>query len=262
MTCLFSVNQDREGLNMKVLFLGDVVGESGCRILESELYRIKNRYGIDVTVINGENSAVGNGITPESFDRLVKETRAIEHQDAAVVRIGILREYMGPEFALAIAAFSEKYPDVELKIIRGNHDYWWEGITKVRAALPEGMYALQQDAADLGDAVVCGTRGWLIPGEEMRLEPQDEKIYQRELIRLELALDHAKSLAKGRPVVVMLHYPPLLRGQRESGFTRRMEAAGVQMCVYGHLHGAGIAAGWSCATAGRKPPRCSATCTI
>ena len=56
---------------MKLLFLGDVVGDSGCRILESELYRIKNEYGIDVTVINGENSAVGNGITPESYQRLV-----------------------------------------------------------------------------------------------------------------------------------------------------------------------------------------------
>ncbi len=130
-------------------------------------------------------------------------------------------------------------------LIRGNHDYWWEGITKVRAALPEGMYALQQDAVDLDKVVVCGTRGWLIPGEETKLEPQDEKIYQRELIRLDLALAHAKSLAKGRPVIVMLHYPPLLRNQRESGFTRRMEAAGVRMCVYGHLHGAGISAGWN-----------------
>ena len=58
----------------------------------------------------------------EAFDRLVKETRAIEHQDAAVVRIGVLREYMGQEFPLAVAAFSEKYPDVELKIVRGNHE--------------------------------------------------------------------------------------------------------------------------------------------
>ena len=130
-------------------------------------------------------------------------------------------------------------------LIRGNHDYWWQGITKVRAVLPEGMYALQQDAVDLGDAVVCGTRGWLIPGGETQLEPWDEKIYQRELMRLDLALDCALKLAKGRPVIVMLHYPPLTRNQRESGFTQRMEAAGVRMCVYGHLHGAGISAGWS-----------------
>ena len=31
-------------------------------------------------------------------------------------------------------------------LIRGNHDYWWHGIGKIRAALPENMYALQNDS--------------------------------------------------------------------------------------------------------------------
>ncbi len=130
-------------------------------------------------------------------------------------------------------------------LVRGNHDYWWGGITRVRAMLPAGMYALQQDAMDLGDCVVCGTRGWMIPTPETPLEAQDQKIYQRELARLEMALSCAGRMADGRPTVVMLHYPPLLRGQMESGFTRLMEQAGVSLCVYGHLHGAGIQAGFS-----------------
>lgn len=57
-----------------------------------------------------------------SFDRLVKETRAIEHQDGSLIRIGTIREYLGTELSLAVASFSEKYPDVEMKIIRGNHE--------------------------------------------------------------------------------------------------------------------------------------------
>ena len=130
-------------------------------------------------------------------------------------------------------------------LIRGNHDYWWGGITRVRAALPEGVFALQQDALDLGDAVVCGTRGWMIPTEETPLEVQDQKIYERELARLDLALAAAAGIARGRPVAVMLHYPPLLKNQRTSGFTEKMEAAGAALCVYGHLHGAGIQAGFS-----------------
>ena len=130
-------------------------------------------------------------------------------------------------------------------IIRGNHDYWWGSISKVRRMLPEGMYALQQDALDLGECVVCGTRGWMIPTAETPLEEKDQKIYQRELGRLDMALDSAARLAEGRPILVMLHYPPLLKSQRSSGFTDRIEQAGVRVCVYGHLHGAGIAAGFS-----------------
>ncbi len=130
-------------------------------------------------------------------------------------------------------------------LIRGNHDYWWNSISRLRAALPPGMTALQHDAADLGDCVVCGTRGWSIPTGETPLMPEDEKIYRRELIRLELALGAAERIAAGRPVIAMLHYPPLYETERETEFTRLLEAAGVRLCVYGHLHGAGIRAGFN-----------------
>ena len=130
-------------------------------------------------------------------------------------------------------------------IIRGNHDFWWNGIGQVRSALPGGMFALQHDALDLEECVVCGTRGWTIPTPEAPLEPKDEKIYLRELKRLEMALDAAGRIAAGRPVVIMLHYPPLYRNLRSSGFTEIMERAGVRVCVYGHLHGEGITAGYS-----------------
>lgn len=56
---------------MNLLFIGDVVGESGCDFLEKNIYSIKNEYDIDLTIINGENSAKGNGITPKSYERLM-----------------------------------------------------------------------------------------------------------------------------------------------------------------------------------------------
>lgn len=55
---------------MKLLFLGDVVGKSGCDFLAQKLFSIKKEYGIDVTVVNGENSAQGNGITKASYEFL------------------------------------------------------------------------------------------------------------------------------------------------------------------------------------------------
>lgn len=53
-----------------LLFIGDVVGKSGCDFLESHIYSIKKKYAIDFTVINGENSAQGNGITAYSAQQL------------------------------------------------------------------------------------------------------------------------------------------------------------------------------------------------
>lgn len=59
--------------NLKnLLFIGDVVGSAGCDFLMSKLSLIKRQYSVDITVVNGENSAQGNGITPVSADMLVR----------------------------------------------------------------------------------------------------------------------------------------------------------------------------------------------
>ena len=55
-----------------LLFIGDVVGKSGCDFLSEKIYGIKKENDIDITVINGENSAQGNGITRYSADMLLK----------------------------------------------------------------------------------------------------------------------------------------------------------------------------------------------
>ena len=56
---------------MKMLFIGDVVGRSGCDFLAEKIGSIKHKYDIDFAVVNGENSAQGNGITRKSLEMLV-----------------------------------------------------------------------------------------------------------------------------------------------------------------------------------------------
>lgn len=56
---------------MKILCIGDVCGSIGCEMLERHLSRIKREHGIDFTVVNGENSADGNGIVPSSAEWLL-----------------------------------------------------------------------------------------------------------------------------------------------------------------------------------------------
>lgn len=55
----------------KLLFIGDVVGNAGCDFLAENLGSIKKNYGIDITVVNGENSAQGNGITSHSAKAII-----------------------------------------------------------------------------------------------------------------------------------------------------------------------------------------------
>ena len=51
-------------------------------------------------------------------------------------------------------------------LLRGNHDYWWSSIGRVRSVLPKGTYAVQHSCEDCGTFVVCGTRGWMFPGSD------------------------------------------------------------------------------------------------
>lgn len=122
-------------------------------------------------------------------------------------------------------------------IIKGNHDFWWSSISRVRACLPEGIFALQNDAVLVNDTVFCGTRGWNAPGSsEYGLEA--EKIYQRELIRLELSLSSAQKLRDGRRLVALCHFPPVFSKGEDSAVTALLENHQVDDVVYGHLHGA------------------------
>lgn len=120
-------------------------------------------------------------------------------------------------------------------LLRGNHDYWWPSISKLRAQLPEGMYAVQNDAVCVDGVVVAGTRGWICPGSH-GFEEHDEKIYRREVERLRLSLQAAARL-DGRYFVVMLHFPPTNTRLEGSEFVDAIVAAQPDALVFGHVHG-------------------------
>jgi predicted phosphohydrolase len=122
-------------------------------------------------------------------------------------------------------------------LLRGNHDYWWSSIGKVRRRLPARMHALQNDAFKWRNVVVAGTRGWVCPGARDVTE-DDHKIYLRELERLDLSLRAADALREpGDRSVVMLHFPPTNARLERSGFVERIEAFAPDALVFGHVHG-------------------------
>jgi len=50
---------------VKILFIGDIVGEPGRRAVKELLPRLREQHALDFVIANGENSAGGNGITPK-----------------------------------------------------------------------------------------------------------------------------------------------------------------------------------------------------
>ncbi len=178
------------------------------------------------------------------FARIAEDWRNRVGEDDAVLIPGDISWAMQLRDAVPDLQAIGELPGRKI-LLKGNHDYWWGGVGQVRRALPEGMQAIQHDAADLGELVVCGSRGWSYPNAETALTPEDERIFSRELLRLEMALDAAAKMAAGRPILVMMHFPPLYPQDRDTPFTALLEKYPVDTVVYGHLHGAGIRAGFN-----------------
>lgn len=127
-------------------------------------------------------------------------------------------------------------------IIKGNHDYWWGSISRVRDMLPENFIALQNDSVKIDNLVICGSRLWSVPGSPDFTE-QDNKIYLREIERLKLSIKSAQKLMQeGDKLVALIHYPPFNVRRENSAYTDLFEENNVDAVVYGHLHGKSVRA--------------------
>lgn len=131
-------------------------------------------------------------------------------------------------------AFLNALPGKRKLIIKGNHDYWWNTVKKMEEFFRENGFdtfqILQNNCAFYEDIALCGTRGWFLDEEK---KPHNEKIFHRELIRLEMSLQAAGDHRK----LCFLHYPPLYQGYRCQEIIDLMTQYGVEECYYAHLHG-------------------------
>jgi len=121
-------------------------------------------------------------------------------------------------------------------ISKGNHDYWWQTRSKLNSLENETIHYISNDSYIYNDIAICGTRGWS-PKDSDEYKVKDEKIFSRELNRLELSI-----LSAGEKVnkkIAMIHYPPFNIDGTPNEFVDIMKKHGVSICVYGHLHSEG-----------------------
>jgi len=123
-------------------------------------------------------------------------------------------------------------------LLRGNHDYWWSSVSRIRSVLPTGVYVIQNDAVRFGRAVIFGTRGWTIPEPGTVQNEEDAKILNRELERARLSVAAMQKIRQEGDITVFLtHFPPFNSRALPSPMTEIITASGAAYAVYGHLHG-------------------------
>jgi len=178
--------------------------------------------------------------------------RAKIKEEDLILLAGDISWGMKLEEALPDLEWIGKLPGTKV-MIRGNHDFWWSAISRLRATLPPSIHAIQHDAFLWNDIAVGGARMWdsfeygfggyvemiesdrVKPLTENDLDPdRAENIFKREYQRLETSLKQLSPKAAKR--VVMTHYPPLSATLEDSRISKLLEKFHVDVCVFGHVH--------------------------
>ena len=165
-------------------------------------------------------------------DKLRAGLSVVGPEDTTVL-LGDLSWSMDLDRAREDFAFINAIPGRKI-ILKGNHDYWWTTAAKMNAFFAanglDSLSLLHNNCVLWEDLALCGTRGWFF--EEEKGGAHDEKILNRELIRLESSLKAAGEREK----LVFLHYPPVYRGYLCRPILELLHRYGVKRCWYGHLH--------------------------
>ncbi len=176
------------------------------------------------------------------FDRLAENWRRIVAPEDLVILPGDFSWAMKTEEAAEDFRMLCGLPGRKL-LLKGNHDLWWGSLKKMKALYPDVDF-LYNDAYIGQGFAIAGSRGWLCPEDKDFREDTDRRVYERELLRLEMSLKPAReardaAMARGERFVIIgaMHFPPSAFPDGRSAFCEAFKASGVKTVVYGHLHG-------------------------
>lgn len=143
--------------------------------------------------------------------------------------------------------FIDKLPGKKI-IIKGNHDIWWGTAKKNRELLEENGFEtirfMYNEAIKIDDVIICGTRGWLCPGDK-DFNKEDISVYNKEVARLLNSIHCAYSLKENNEeIICFMHYPPFGNISctqtgalsEHTEFTKIIEENGIKRCFFGHVH--------------------------
>lgn len=164
--------------------------------------------------------------------RLENNWNKVVNSDDTVVIAGDISWAMNFNELVADFNFINKLNGEKI-ILKGNHDYWWNTVSKMNKFIDDNGFEtikiLHNNSYTVGNISVCGSRGWMFESEE----DHDEKILNREVLRLKMSLDSAQCDEK----IVFLHYPPITSNLKCDEILNLLQEYGIKKCYFGHLHG-------------------------
>ena len=167
------------------------------------------------------------------MDKLEAGMSVIKPEDTTVL-LGDLSWAMSLQNAQADFEWIDRIPGRKI-ILKGNHDYWWSTAAKFNTFCEENGFSnqwiLNNNHYEYEGWAICGTRGWFF--EEEKCGSGEQKVLNRELIRLETSLRSAADL----PKMVFLHYPPRYKGYSCEQILALLKKYDVRRCFFGHMHG-------------------------
>lgn len=177
-------------------------------------------------------------------NKLIKRWNAVVEDGDTVVLPGDISWAMNLEEAREDLRLIHELPGRKL-IGKGNHDYWWGTVTKMKDFLDsEGFDSidfLYNNAVAAEGYIICGTRGWYV---EKKLQNTTEevdydKIVAREAQRLRMSLEAAVKLqeAEGGDILSYMHFPPIFGSFVCRELVDVLKEFGVRHCYFGHIHG-------------------------
>ena len=126
---------------------------------------------------------------------------------------------------------------------RGNHDFWWTTMKKMEEYFAEkgftNLQFVRTNVVEADGCLISGTRGWMIESRDSIEGSDNRKIYERERLRIQMCVDKLNEVDPdhSRKHILMIHYPPITAKQEFTDFAQLIADGGVDICVYGHLHG-------------------------
>ena len=169
-------------------------------------------------------------------DKLVESLSVLQPEDVLVLA-GDFSWGMSLQEALPDFRLLDSFPGKKL-LLKGNHDYWWETVSKMKRFFAENAIEtidfLHNSCYFYNGTALCGTRGWFYDKNDPAAG--DDKIFKRELIRLEASLKAAVDQG-AEEIDCFLHYPPVFAGMEVPQITEILSRYPVKRVFYGHLHG-------------------------
>lgn len=177
-------------------------------------------------------------------DKLQKNWKSVVRGEDTVIIPGDISWALNLESALPDLKWIDALPGKKI-LMKGNHDFWWSTLSKMRKAFEEhdiqSLQILNNNAFELERYIVAGSRGWFTD-RSMQNAAQGvdyAKIINREIIRLRMSLNCARTLQgqSQKEILVFLHFPPLWGDFCCEEILTLLKEYEITRCYFGHIHG-------------------------